>query len=125
MTHTLTLAFGTTGDVMKAVPLTVQAEQNIDVSIPSTTTDLHAIFNLLIAQMTDLFIVSDKDVTIQTNDGTSPDDTITLLADKPFCWYLGCGIANPITADITDLYITNAGGAAALVKIRSGYDATP
>lgn len=52
-------------------------------------------------------IMSDQDLTIKTNSSSVPDDTITVKAGVPIIWDSESGAANPLTADVTDLFITN------------------
>ncbi len=70
-----------------------------------------------------LVIYASSDCTLQANDGTSPDYTLTLTGGKPFVWYTGCGITNPITADTTEFFVTNA--AECKLVIHVGQDSTP
>lgn len=62
-------------------------------------------------------LVSDKDVTIKTNSSSAPDDTISLTAGKALIWYEGARGTNPFTADVTKLFLSNAGGVNANVKV--------
>ena len=70
-----------------------------------------------------IVIYASSDATLQANDGTSPDYTLSLTGGKPFCWYTGCGITNPITADTTEFFVTNA--AECKLVIHVGQDSTP
>jgi hypothetical protein len=70
-------------------------------------------------------ISSDRDVTIKTNSTSSPGNTLNIAANTPLVYYLGGPWANPFTADVTQLYVTNSSGAVANVKVRVLYDPTP
>jgi len=76
-----------------------------------------------------LFIGSDQDVTLETNNpgGASgtPDQTFNLKANCPIEWTEDDVATNPITVDITAIYITNDSGETANVEIHNLYDATP
>jgi hypothetical protein len=61
--------------------------------------------------------------TIQTNDGTSPDDTLSLLADVAYEWHTTDYNPFLLTADVTKLYVTNA--AATVLTVEVLQDATP
>lgn len=54
----------------------------------------------------------DVAATIETNDGTTPDDTLVLPANTPFVW-LADGdtdkFANPFSEDVTKLLVSIAG----------------
>jgi hypothetical protein len=79
--------------------------------------------NFLGASLRSLFILSDKDLTLKTNSSGSPGNTLTLTANKPLVWYQGCGLANPITVDVTKLFLTAA--TAARVRVKVLCDVTP
>lgn len=111
--------------VTQNVTLTAEAGQVIDVSVPGSTTDLQVNVAIDVSQLTHIFLLSDGALTIQTNSGGSPDDTITLAASKPLVWYSGCGLTCPLTVDVTNLYLTNASGSAVALQIRLQSDATP
>lgn len=126
MTHTLTLAWTRNGEtIAKSVNLVVEGEQNIDVTVPASTNDVHVAANIDVSALALVFIVSNQTITLETNSPSAPDETITVTADKPLVWYSGCGWANPLETDITALYLSRAGAGAATVNIRYAYDATP
>ena len=60
--------------------------------------------------------------------GDLGDPTFTITANKPYVWYYGSGITNPVGKDITTLYVTRTGGGAgtgdATLKIRTLQDLT-
>lgn len=62
-----------------------------------------------IAKLKILLITSDGPLTLETNDGTTPTNTFTIDTDTPLVWSAGSQLANPLTADVTALYVTNAG----------------
>lgn len=111
--------------VTSNVTLTAEAGQVLDVSIPGSTTDLRVNVAIDVSQLSHIFLLADGALTIQTNSGGSPDDTITLAANKPLVWYTGCGLACPVTVDVTDFYLTNAGGSTVALQVRIQSDATP
>jgi hypothetical protein len=48
-------------------------------------------------------------VVLKTNSSGSPTDTITLTAGKgPLIWRNGCGIAKPLTGNVTSWYVSPA-----------------
>lgn len=111
--------------VTQNVTLTAEAGQVVDVSVPGSTTDLQVNLAIDVSQLSHIFLLADGALTIQTNSGSSPDDTITLAASKPLVWYTGCGLACPLTVDVANLYLTNAAGSAVALQIRVQSDATP
>lgn len=110
----------------KSVSVSGGREQAIDVNIADSTTDDEVAFTADVSLMQAIYIVSDQAVTIETNSGSTPDDTIVLVADEPVQWNASSKLTNPITADITtNIFITNASGSTARVRIWSLETATP
>lgn len=73
-----------------------------------------------------IYIKSTQDVTFETNSGAAPTDTLTLKANEPYVWWDGAPFVNMITADIiTNVFVTNASGAAATVTFEAILDTTP
>lgn len=71
------------------------------------------------------YIVSDRAVTLETNDGSSPDDTLVLKAGVPYIWNTDSYDTFQLTADVVVIYVTNASGASANIEMRCIQDATP
>lgn len=78
---------------------------------PSTTNQLIA-RAFTMASMAELFIYASAALTIKTNSTSSPGQTITLGAGESLFWTGGGTAVNPITVDVTALYVTNASGSA-------------
>lgn len=76
-----------------------------------------------------LCFLSDKALTIYTNAASDdePQDTIAVPAGQALVWTLAHdGIdACPFSADVTKLYVTVTGTAAAALKVRALSDETP
>jgi len=102
-----------------------ESEVSVSKSIPDETTDMEIIFAVPYAQIKAILLASDQAITVEVNSSSAPDQIFTLLANQPLLWLYGDPIANPITQDITKLYITNASGAAAALEVRAILDATP
>jgi hypothetical protein len=120
-THTMTRTWkGNGGSITLSgkTELVDSQENNLDQQVTNGTTDLSVAYSLVRSKCTSLFIVSNADLTLKTNSSGSPDDTYALLAGIPLAWdednYLGL----PFGADITTLYLTNASGQNATLKIR-------
>jgi hypothetical protein len=126
ITHTIgtTWENGTAG-VSTRKQITSDSEINVDVVIASATTNGQIVCAIDISELKSIVLNSTKDVTVKTNDGSSPDDTFTLKANNPLVWNSESPTANPFSADITDLYVTNASGADATVQVRALLDVTP
>ena len=124
--HSHTKSVSTTdGQVSKTTTVSASQQIAIDEAIADSITDDDIIMSLDFSACVSFYIVSDQDVTVETNDGTTPDDTLALLADIPYIWHTGCYDTFLITADVTVLYITNASGSTANISIRALIDATP
>jgi hypothetical protein len=124
--HTLTLAWTRNGEtITKGVNLNIEGEQNIDVVVGGGVSNKQVLATIDVSALALVYITSDQDVLIETNNSSSPAEAINISADKPLIWYLGCAWANPFATDVTALYLTRASGDAANVQIRYGYDATP
>ena len=93
--------------------------------ITTGTTDGEVLFALEFANCTMFYLVSDQDVTFETNDGAAADDTIALLADIPYVWHTNSYDTFLITADIiTNVFITNVSGETASIYCVALFDAT-
>ena len=101
------------------------AGSSVSESIPDSSTDLNVGFNLDFSACKFFYINSDQDITVETNNGTTPDDTLTLLANVPYIWHVNSNHTFLIGTDITALFVTNASGSAALLTIEEIHDPTP
>lgn len=109
--------------------VTGNEEINFDQLVPIAA-NTNYVLKITRSQLKSLMIQSDQNISIFTNaaSGGGPTDTIVLLANQLYSWSLiqdtlsaGLGkVACPITADITaGIWVTNAAGAAANLKIRA------
>ena len=71
------------------------------------------------------YIVSDQDITIETNSGSTPDDTLNLKAGKPYEWHVDDEDSFRLGTDVTAFFGTNASGATATIECECLQDATP
>lgn len=101
------------------------AKDQREITVTNDLTDFQVVIGIDVSAIQAIIIVSDQNVTMETNDGLSPNDTINLLADNPYIWYTGSYFTNLLTTDITDLYFTNSSGETATVKLLVIYDSTP
>jgi hypothetical protein len=127
-THTIKTIFSSTGgaSVQGSVASVADAEDNRDIVVPALTTDMAVDLTLAFARLKSIFILSDRDASFQTNNATTPIDTVTLKAGVPFVWVSTGGVVNPFTANITSLFLTNTHATlAATVQIRIAVDSTP
>jgi hypothetical protein len=102
------------------------ASQNIvDETIADGQTNKQLTYTLDVSAVKSFFMVSDQDVTFETNDGTSPDDVIALKAGVPYVWNTDSYDAFLLGTDVTAIFITNASGATATLNIRASQDPSP
>jgi hypothetical protein len=125
-THKITRTFVRGGDTLsKTESIVVDKEINFNTQVANAVTDgLHALA-IDVSQMKTAYLYSTKNVTLETNDGTTPGATVSLVAGIPRLWSSTSGETNPFgSTDVTALYITNASGAAADIEVRIGIDPT-
>lgn len=75
------------------------------------------------AQIKFIYMLATVAMTIETNSSSAPTQSISLAANVPNCWISGGPGSNPITANITKIYVSAA--TAGTLNIQIGYDATP
>ncbi len=97
---------------------------SLEESVATGQTNRLIAFTLDVSQLKGIIINSTKDVTFETNSGSSPADTIALLANVPYVWHYQSYHPCLLTTDVTGIYITNASGATATINIEAVYDAT-
>lgn len=96
-----------------------------DPTIPANTNNVEVGIAFTIAALKSIRIDTDVTVTLETNDGTTPDDTFTITAGTPFFWMTGTGIANPFDTNVTKFFFSNATNTNASVRIRGVRDDLP
>lgn len=115
--HTRTLSVrsstgGTTGggaSISATYTETGSVEVSFDDYLSAGITNYDVAISVTEATLQSLVISSDTEVTIKTNSTTVPDDTWVICPGRPLDWGASVGLfANPVTADITHLYITTS-----------------
>lgn len=104
--------------------LTAEAVTPLAVTVPENATA----FNITpvaidVSQLKVLHIQANAAMTIKTNSSGSPDDTLTIAANKPLLWFEGCGMTCPLDTDVTQLYVASVAGGS--LQITIGQDVTP
>lgn len=127
VTHKITWQYSSGGEIItKTEDVSAGQEINIDESIADSSTDLEVTYNLDVSALKSFYMVSDYAITVETNSGSTPTDTFTLVANQPIVWTANSGLTNPVTGDITtNIFVTNSSGNAATLKIRALQDPTP
>lgn len=106
------------------VTLSNESEFVLDAAVADSVTDgLHAMV-LDVTQVKSILITSDQAVTLEFNNSTTGVPTIVLVANVPYVWTLNSYDTLILGTDVTALYITNASGSTANVKIRALIDPT-
>lgn len=124
--HTVTQRVTTPGRTVNSEKAySGDAQESRTIAIADSVTDQLVNLTLDVSQIKSVYMVSDQDITVETNDGTTPTDTINLKADVAVLWNADIGYSNPFTADVTALYLSNASGSAATFEMEIVHDATP
>ena len=118
--HQLLTAYGT--DEGNAITVnskyTGTAEVGFDGTVPATTDNVEVDIAWLHANVHSLLLYSSQALTIKTNNSTTPIQTIALAAGQAIVWGNDHPEANPVTADVTKLFLSNDTANIATVKIR-------
>lgn len=90
------------------------------VDVPDATTDLAIGLAFVLANVKGLFIWSDKDLTLETNSSSTPQESLAVKANKWTAWHpdMLFAIGDLFAGNVTEVYVTNASGATA--KLRFG-----
>lgn len=122
-THTITKTYrgSANADITASITVTNDTELNFDGTVASVTTDAEIDWAATRANLKSLCLYSDVAITVKTNSSGSPVDTITMTAGQSIVWSLVADglTACPFSANVTKLYVTNAGAGAAAFKIRA------
>ena len=105
--------------------VTADIETNLDLAVDDGETALEANIAIDVSALASLYMAADQDITIKTNSSGSPDDTISLKANKPLVWTPNCGFSNPLSEDVLSIFCANSSGTNATLQIRLLQDATP
>lgn len=109
--------------ITQATTLTADTRLSYNQSVPIAADQLVAL-TLDVSQVKAVVILSDQDLTLETNSSGAPTNTLTLKANVPYIWYTNKPQALVFTGDITALYITNASASVATFKMEILVDPT-
>lgn len=113
--------------ISKSQTITASADARVDASITGATTNQTVSLSAASALIMGIYMVADQALTVKTNTTTGVD-TFALQANKPLSWNQNdptIVIGDILSANITGLYVTNAGVTAATLRVRVALDATP
>jgi hypothetical protein len=88
--------------------ITAGGKTELSESIPESSTDLALTLALDVSALVGIYIKCSRDILLETNSGSAPGNTISLKAGKALIWSINCGLANPLTVDVTGLFCTLA-----------------
>lgn len=109
----------------KTITGTGSLEINLSESVSNGQTDFQINVAIDVSAVKTFYLVSDQAVTVETNNGTTPTNTISLTANDPYVWWTNSYDTFKLTGDVTALFITNASGSTANIELRAIVDATP
>lgn len=89
----------------------------------STPADVEVTCAFTLAQLKLFALLSDKALTVKTNNATSPQESLSLAANVPFVYKPGAGLDSPFAGDVTALFVSGTG--AIVLQGRVEIDATP
>lgn len=122
ITHRITVQWQRGSDALaQSFEISSGAEFSLEEAFTAANDQLMAMV-MDVSQMKALYISADQDCTLEFNSSSSPTFTLTIDADHPLSWTNGVGYSNPLTADITALYVSAA--VAGTLNIRILYDPT-
>ncbi len=105
---------------------TDSAQIAIDESVADSVTDQLIALVLDVSEIAAILLISDQDVTLEFCNSGTGTPTMALKANKPYVWHTDSPYTNLLNVDITPgVYVTNASGSTAAIKIRALYDSTP
>lgn len=93
--------------------------------VPASTSDHEVALAIDVSEIKSIYIQSNQNITLETNETTAPPDTLALLADEPYLWWTGWLYTNLLTTDITTTFWTNGTTNVATVHIEGVVDPTP
>ncbi len=94
-------------------------------TVANSVTDQLLTLSLDVSAVKAFYIVSDQNITIETNNASTPTDTINLVANRPYEWDTDSYDSFLLTADVTAIYLTNASGSTATVYLEAVVDPSP
>ena len=128
MSHTqrLTISSELMGEsVSNTISETASSPIIVTESVADSQTDFQINVAIDVTAVKSFYIVSDQDVTIETNSGSAADNTLALKAGEPYIFHVSSLDTFLLDTDVTAFFVTNASGSTANIKVRGLQDATP
>lgn len=101
------------------------ARTSVQEDIDTGETVFEITVNIDVSEIKALFIVSTHTITVKTNSSGAPDDELALIAGEPLIWHTDSIHAEPLTVDVTSVFVANSSGETATLSIFAITDATP
>lgn len=126
LSHVITKRVATGSRTLeKVVTKTAGGGSSLSESIPDSSTDLEVALTADVSQIKSVWMMATGgNITVETNDGSSPDDTIALVDGEPQMWNDDDIGSLFLTADVTALFVTNSSGAAVTLDVEILIDPT-
>ena len=138
LTHKINITSALSG-ISRTLSKTFQdaGAQILEIDVAASQSNIQHVFDLDVSQLIAIVILATTDVKIETNNASTPTDTLDVNANVPYIWTnlnpslgTGAGGADAVTkfsADITDLFISEQSStpAAGKVYVHALYDTTP
>ena len=125
----ITISRNVTGgglSVSQDTTVTGDSTITVNTSVADSVTDQLLTISLDQSLLKGYYIHSTFAITVETNSSSAPTDTIVLVANVPLVHGATTDLyTGLITADVTAIYLTNASGSTATVKMVFEQDATP
>lgn len=94
-------------------------------TIAAGAVDTDVNITLDVSELEFFILLSDQPLTLETNSGGAPAQTIALAANVPLLFTGAAGETNPLTVDVTSFFFTNNGALPATVRFIALQDPTP
>lgn len=111
------------GEIRKSNSYTGTKRISASETVPPASTDFEIVLPIVVADVVSFMIVTSADMTIETNNGTTPDDTLSLLAGVAYKWNSDSYDTFKLTTDVTSIFVTSTPGGT--IQVESLEDATP
>lgn len=98
---------------------------NLQKSVPANSTDIEFVVNIDVSEVKAIGLIADQNCTIETNNASSPSNTIALIANNPLLWTSDDPTTLAFfTVDVNKIFVTT-GANATVVKLAVAIDSTP
>lgn len=120
ISHSITKSWQNgSNSLAERITYTGTEELNFDFTVAASTSDQAVALAFSKTLLQSLFISSDQAITIKVNSSSVPDETLSVASGNPLQWDINGGLPSPFSANVTEVYISNAGSTVANVSIRT------